>query len=83
MNRPDCYNRPTFNVGFWSKLPDQPGAKPRYKWVWNNWFKDRCASWDVLVQGDMYTPKWERWDCEGCKWNPGDNHERFNGRKLK
>ena len=71
--RPRCYNRPAVPAyHFVTAGVCVRTGKPRFRLLWNNWFTDRCATWDgsgIGVNGERY-PIAFGFDCVGCKWLP-------------
>lgn len=76
--RPRCWNRPPVKAGRTRFVLDQDTGNTIQIELRNDWFEDRCATWDgtgigaptpTYPTGTPY-PIAHRFDCAGCKWMP-------------
>lgn len=79
--KPPCHNRPPRTGGLTRYGIDQSNGETISVHLSNNWFIDRCATWDGVGIGqptEKYPlgtpyPMAHGWDCSGCRWMP-DKH---------
>lgn len=78
MTRPRCYNRPPVDaVRVRHGISEATGEPVRVE-LRNDWFTDRCATWDGVGIGQPTAeyptgtpyPVAHGWDCDGCRWRP-------------
>lgn len=80
LAKPPCYNRPPRAWGRVEHGVSRETGEPVQVTLRNNWFEDRCATWDGVGIGQP-TPEYPSgtpypmamgWDCSGCFWFPED-----------
>ena len=72
MTTPPCHNRPPRLPGRYVHGIDQQTGAAVSVYVSNDWFTDRCATFDGVGIGpnnERY-PVAHGWDCTGCGWLP-------------
>ena len=76
--KPACHNRQPREQGRMVYGHDQQTGQPVARFLSNDWFTDRCATWDGVGIGQPTAeyptgtpyPIAHGFDCSGCRWLP-------------